>query len=64
MSKEEKVEKKSLSQREDLWQKFVANYKAKNPVKFALKDARGEFKNIPDTFVGKVAVSKGKEVIY
>lgn len=32
------------------WKKHLAEYKVKNPVKFASKEANGEFKSIPDTF--------------
>lgn len=58
MAKEEKkileeVEQEkapSKGDREKRWEAFLANAKALNPVKFALKEERGEFKNIPDSF--------------
>lgn len=37
-------------EREARWETHLANYKAKNPVKFAAKKARGEFDKIPDSF--------------
>jgi len=61
-SKETPVEA-SKSQREVLWEKFVANYKLANPVKYESKLARGEFKNIPTSFKGEITIVKGKEVI-
>lgn len=39
-----------MSDREARWESFLANYKQKNPVKFASKEANGEFKKIPDSF--------------
>ena len=44
--------------REALWKEYLANYKAKNPVKFATKEARGEFKVPPVSFKGIVKVVK------
>jgi len=44
--------------REQLWAEFLANYKAKNPVKFAAKDAVGAFKVIPASFLGVVKEEK------
>ncbi len=62
--KEEKTEKTEVSQRDVLWAKFIENYKAKNPVKAALKEKNGEFKTVPTSFLGKTKTEKGKEVIY
>jgi len=53
-----------LSQREMLWQQFLKNYKVNNPVKYASKEANGEFKVIPPSFLGKVRNVKGKDLIY
>jgi len=36
--------------REARFEKFLANYAQKNPVKFASKKKNGEFDNIPDSF--------------
>lgn len=36
----------------EAWKKFLAEYKESNPKKYADKEARGEFKNIPDSFTG------------
>lgn len=52
MAKEKSQEKSS--QREELWAKFLESYKAKNPVKFAQKEAAGEFKTIPASFRGEI----------
>lgn len=38
------------SDRQARWDKHVANYKAKNPVKAAAKEKNGEFGKIPDSF--------------
>lgn len=32
------------------WQAFLEKAKVQNPVKFALKEAKGEFTKIPDSF--------------
>ena len=32
------------------WEKFLEKAKAQNPVKFAEKEARGDFKKIPEDF--------------
>jgi hypothetical protein len=56
MAVEKKAEKEvaaPVSEREQLWAEFLANYKAKNPVKFAAKEAAGAFKTIPASFIGK-----------
>jgi len=37
-------------EREARWEKFLANYAQKNPVKFASKKKNGEFDSIPDSF--------------
>lgn len=57
--KEEKKEDKKdepVDERTALWAEFVANYKAKNPVKWAQKDARGELVTPPASFLGKKVV--------
>lgn len=38
------------SARSARWKKFLDGYKVLNPVKFASKEANGEFKRIPDSF--------------
>lgn len=43
-----KVEK---SDRQARWEKHVANYAIKNPVKYAAKKANKEFDTIPASFV-------------
>lgn len=48
--KEVKTPKVEKSEREARWEKHVANYMKENPVKGAAKEARGEFKVIPDSF--------------
>lgn len=48
--KEVKVEKKEKSPREIRWEKFLAGYAVKNPVKYAAKKANGEFDQIPASF--------------
>ena len=40
----------SDTDREGRWKVFVASYKASNPVKYASKEARGEFNKIPASF--------------
>lgn len=62
MAKDEK--KVEVSERETLWAKFLENYKAANPVKFAQKEEAGAFKTIPSSFLGKVIIKNGKERIY
>lgn len=52
MSKEPS-KKEEPSPREQLWAEFVKNYKAANPVKAAIKEANGEFKAPPASFLGK-----------
>ena len=48
---EEGVEQAApVSDRELRWQKFLAHYATKNPVKFASKKANGEFGTIPASF--------------
>lgn len=51
----EKAEKKAEKKDERLllWDEYLANYEKANPVKFASKKARGEFKEPPPSFVGK-----------
>lgn len=46
---EEKVDKKADA-RQEAWDAFLAKYEKENPVKFAVKKARGEFDEIPATF--------------
>lgn len=41
-----------VSPREALWAEYVENYKKSNPVKFAQKEANGEFKKIHTSFQG------------
>ncbi len=36
-----------------LWREHVENYKKENPAKAALKEANGEFKTPPASFIGK-----------
>ena len=48
MAKEEKAEKKS--EREERWEKLLADYEKRNPAKFASKKAAGQFDKIPDDF--------------
>ena len=48
------------SEREELWLQYIENYKKSNPVKYARKEANGEFKKIPDSFKG---ILKGKGII-
>lgn len=62
----EKEVKKEVSERDALWAEYVANYKAKNPVKAKAKEDNGEFKVPPVNFVGKKRVrtdSKGKTIV-
>jgi hypothetical protein len=40
----------STGDREARWQAYVANYQRHNPVKWARKEANGEFKTVPPTF--------------
>ncbi len=52
-----------------LWREFVENYKKANPVKHASKEANGEFKNPPASFLGikkELKLAKGgvKVLIY
>ena len=56
MAKEIEKKEEKVSERDALWQEYIAGYKLKNPVKFASKDARGEFAKIPDSFIGKKRV--------
>lgn len=64
--KEEKTEevveevKAKGDPREALWQEFLANYKASNPVKYEAKEKAGQFKTIPASFRGVVTLKKGK----
>lgn len=37
-------------ERQERWEKLLEAYRAQNPVKYAEKEARGEFKEIPPTF--------------
>lgn len=46
------------SERELLWAEYLENYKKKNPVKFARKEANGEFKSPPPSFKGVKTESK------
>lgn len=57
-SPEEVSAPKESSQREKLWKEYVANYKVKNPVKGASKEANGEFDTPSVTFVGRKEVRK------
>lgn len=41
---------KDLSDRERRWLKHLAAYKDRNPVKYAIKEKNGEFKEIPASF--------------
>lgn len=36
--------------RQERWEKHLETYKARNPVKFATKEKRGEFDSIPESF--------------
>lgn len=49
MAKEEVKEVKK-DPRQERWEKFLAGYAVKNPIKFAQKKANGEFDKIPDSF--------------
>lgn len=49
MAKEE-IKKEIKSERQERWEAFVEAYKKKNPAKFAIKEKRGEFANIPVSF--------------
>jgi hypothetical protein len=49
---------KADSERMKLWKEYVANYKIKNPVKGASKEANGEFKVPPVSFVGKKSTTR------
>lgn len=55
---DKKEEKKEVSERQKLWDEYVANYKVKNPVKWEAKNARGQFDTIPDAFIGLKTVTK------
>lgn len=46
---EEKVDKK-VDPRQSAYDALLAKYEKENPVKFAVKKARGEFDEIPATF--------------
>jgi hypothetical protein len=46
----EKKEEKVKDARAERWAEHVAAYKKKNPAKFAIKEKRGEFANIPASF--------------
>lgn len=57
MAKEIKVNDDSVviepkGDKQARWDAFLVKYKAKNPVRFARLEANGEFKTIPDLFVG------------
>lgn len=41
---------KETSDRERRWLKHLAAYKDRNPVKYAIKEKNGEFKEIPASF--------------
>lgn len=43
-------ESKKVDPRQERWDKYVAGYQIKNPVKYAAKKARGEFDKIPASF--------------
>jgi len=45
------ISPEAQSAREVRWESFVANYKKTNPVKGLAKEANGEFKTIPASFV-------------
>jgi hypothetical protein len=47
---EVKEEAKVSSPREIAWEAHLASYEKKNPKKFAVKKARGEFDKIPASF--------------
>lgn len=52
MAKEEKEEKTTKkSDRQARWEKHLENYALRNPVKFASKKEKGEFKEIPASFI-------------
>ncbi len=54
MTKETQKEvKKEPTERELAWAQYVENYKKKNPVKWASKDANKEFDVIPPSFLRK-----------
>lgn len=39
--------------RKTAWEEHLKAYKKQNPVKFAIKEKSGHFKEIPDNFTGK-----------
>lgn len=49
--KEETPKVESKSDRQKRWEAYVENYKKANPVKGVAKEARGEFKVIPPSFI-------------
>jgi hypothetical protein len=55
MAKEKEIEVKEeakvLSPREVAWEAYLVAYEKKNPAKFAVKKARGEFDKVPVSFV-------------
>lgn len=44
------VSKEVKSDRDARWEAYVAAYAKANPVKYEAKKARGEFKQVPDSF--------------
>lgn len=48
--KEVKTEKLVKDERTLRWEAHLDAYKKKNPAKYAVKEARGEFKNAPAGF--------------
>jgi translation elongation factor EF-4 len=42
--------KEKKGDRESRWQAFLDSAKAQNPVKYAIKEKNGEFKDIPSHF--------------
>lgn len=64
MSKKTDKTEQNADARQALWEKYLENYKAENPVKFEAKQKNGEFSKIPASFLGVVRNVKGKDVIY
>lgn len=50
MAKEKEEAKVVKGERELRWEAHLDAYKKRNPIKFAEKEARGQFKHIPADF--------------
>jgi len=52
MAKEkEEVKVEKSDPRAERWEAFLETYKKQNPDKYAVKDAKGDFKKIPEGFL-------------